>query len=156
MQPSKVCFWFITQCASNGIGSNSGGAAMPRILVVEDDPAFAAAAESCLRHAGFDVEIASDTIEALDRVDARDFDLFVVDVTMPAGKPNGLSFARMMGYRRPGSPVIFMSAYAEMVDVISALPAKALAKSGDLEVLVSEIKSQLAAKALPTIASGKV
>ncbi len=129
---------------------------MSRILVVEDDPAFAAAAEAYLRHAGFDVEIACDTVAALDRVDARDFDLFVVDVTMPAGKPNGLSFARMMGYRHPGSPVIFLSAYAEMVDVIGNLPAKAFAKSVDLGVLVSEIKSMLAAKAQSNTAGGKV
>jgi DNA-binding response OmpR family regulator len=72
---------------------------MTCILVVEDDPAFAQATQSYLMHAGFDVEIAKDTVAALDRVDPCDFDLFVVDVAMPAGKPNGLSFARMVRHR---------------------------------------------------------
>lgn len=117
---------------------------MPRILIVEDDPGFAAAAQAYLRRAGFEVEIADDTIAALDRVETCSFDLYLVDVAMPPGKPNGLSFARMMRLQNPKTAIIFLSAHEDMVTLVAELPARAFVKSADLETLVAAIRAELA------------
>ena len=74
---------------------------MPRVMVVDDDPIFAGTIEAHLKRAGFEVETAADSFAALDKLDARSFDVLLVDVNMPPGKPNGLSFARMARYRHP-------------------------------------------------------
>lgn len=56
---------------------------MTSILVVDDDPIFTAAAASCLGRAGFDVVVARDGVEALDKLEQARFALMLVDLAMP-------------------------------------------------------------------------
>lgn len=56
---------------------------MTSILVVDDDPIFTAAAASCLGRAGFDVVVARDGVEALDKLEHTRFALMLVDLAMP-------------------------------------------------------------------------
>ena len=60
------------------------------VLVVEDEPALAAAVSEALTDAGFVVERAGDGEEALRRVGASAYDLIVCDVKMP--KVDGIRF----------------------------------------------------------------
>lgn len=53
------------------------------VLVVDDDPIFAAAATSSLGRAGIDVVIARDGVEALDKLEDGHFALMLVDLAMP-------------------------------------------------------------------------
>jgi two-component system, response regulator RegA len=117
---------------------------MQSVMIVEDDPAFARTVEAYLVRAGFAVEVAGDTMMALDRIGARSFDMFVVDVAMPPGKPSGLSFARMVRYQQPGAHIIFITGYAELADVIAQLPGTVFTKPLGLDAVASEIRSQLA------------
>lgn len=55
----------------------------PRVLVVDDDPIFTAMADASLRQHGFDVRTASDGVEGLELLDAKVFDLLIVDLQMP-------------------------------------------------------------------------
>ena len=54
-----------------------------RILVVEDDPRTSASVALYLRHAGYDVDVASSGTEALERAADRPPDLLVLDVMLP-------------------------------------------------------------------------
>lgn len=118
---------------------------MHSVLVVEDDPTFAGAIAAYLTLAGFDVDVATDTFAALNMVEARNYDMLILDLVMPSGKPSGLSLARMVGYRRPRSRIIFITGYAELADVAAQLPGKLFTKPVDLDAVVSEIRSQLVA-----------
>lgn len=118
---------------------------MQSVLVVEDDPAFAAAIEAELKHASFDVEIAADTFIALNTVERRRFDMFLVDLGMPSRTPSGLSFARMMRYRYPRARVIFVTGYSEMADSLPEHSGKVFIKPVELDALVAEIRTQLTA-----------
>jgi two-component system NtrC family sensor kinase len=60
------------------------------VLVVEDEPALAAAVGEALTDAGFDVDRAGDGQEALRRVDAKSYDLIICDLKMP--KVDGIRF----------------------------------------------------------------
>ena len=80
------------------------------ILIVEDDDTCREMTQSILCAAGFDVVCAREFYEAIaviERGDSVDFAL--VDVKMPQGTPQGISFARMAQLRRPQLKVIFMS-----------------------------------------------
>jgi CheY-like chemotaxis protein len=139
----------ILQEARRAAGGPAGDAApgeraMQSVLVVEDDPTFARTVEAHLMRAGFDVEVARDTIVALNLVEARRFDMFVVDLAMPSGKPSGLSFARMVRYQRPSAHIIFITGYPELADIIAQLPGKVFTKPIDLDTVTSEIRAQLA------------
>jgi two-component system alkaline phosphatase synthesis response regulator PhoP len=54
-----------------------------RILVVDDEPDFAAIVQTNLRREGFEVEVAYDGAEGLEKVKANPPDAIVLDVMMP-------------------------------------------------------------------------
>lgn len=54
-----------------------------RILVVDDEPDFASIVQSNLEKEGFDVEVAYDGVEGLEKVKANAPDAIVLDVMMP-------------------------------------------------------------------------
>jgi signal transduction histidine kinase len=64
------------------------------VLVVEDEAALGAAVSEALVDAGFSVTLASDGIEALDRLTERPYDLIVCDLKMP--RLDGASFYRRL------------------------------------------------------------
>ena len=61
----------------------SGGGAGAMVLVVEDEPALAAAVSEALTDAGFRVDRAGDGQEALERIQEKVYDLVVCDLKMP-------------------------------------------------------------------------
>jgi CheY-like chemotaxis protein len=54
-----------------------------KILLVDDDPDFIDAVQVVVESAGYDVEVAYDGKEALEKVAAAKFDLIVLDIMMP-------------------------------------------------------------------------
>jgi two-component system alkaline phosphatase synthesis response regulator PhoP len=54
-----------------------------RILVVDDEPDFASIVQANLKKEGFDVDIAYDGVEALEKVKKNPPDAIVLDVMMP-------------------------------------------------------------------------
>jgi signal transduction histidine kinase len=69
------------------------------VLLVEDEPALAAAVAEGLKDAGFVVERAGDGEEALARVRARTYDLIVCDLKMP--RVDGIEFYRTIAAANP-------------------------------------------------------
>lgn len=54
-----------------------------RILVVDDEPDFASIVQTNLKKEGFEVEVAYDGVEGLEKVKANPPDAIVLDVMMP-------------------------------------------------------------------------
>jgi len=96
-----------------------------RILVADDDAAVRESLGRALRLEGYEVELASDGAEALERLDANgdDPDLVVLDVLMP--NVDGLEVCRTL--RRTGSrlPVLMLTARDEVSDRVAGLDAGA-------------------------------
>ena len=74
-------------------------AAGSAVLLVEDEPALAAAVADALTDAGYRVERAADGEEALELVEAAVFDLVICDLKMP--RLDGPSFYRVLSERKP-------------------------------------------------------
>jgi signal transduction histidine kinase/BarA-like signal transduction histidine kinase len=70
-----------------------------RVLVVEDEPALAAAVKEALTDAGFEVDRAGDGEEGLACVAERHYDLIVCDLKMP--RLDGIRFYRAMAATTP-------------------------------------------------------
>jgi two-component system response regulator MprA len=96
-----------------------------RILVVDDDAAVRESLGRALRLEGYEVELASDGLEALERLlgNGDDPDLVVLDVLMP--NVDGLEVCRRL--RRTGSrlPVLMLTARDEVTDRVAGLDAGA-------------------------------
>jgi len=95
------------------------------VLVVEDEPALAAAVVEGLADAGFTVDRAGDGEEALRRVDARAYDVVICDLKMP--RVDGMQFYRAIAAAKPALArrVIFVTG-----DVVGAEAERFLEESG--------------------------
>jgi len=117
-----------------------------RILVVDDDAAVRESLRRALRLEGFDVELAGDGAEALERLEENgdDPDLVVLDVLMP--NVDGLEVCRRL--RRTGSrvPVLMLTARDEVRDRVAGLDAGAddyVVKPFALEELLARVRALL-------------
>ena len=87
--------------------------ARPRVLVVDDVRIVAEAVARMLRQGHYDVETVASADEAIVAFDAdpSGFDLLLSDVQL--GGMTGFDLARELRARRPGLPIVFMSAYVD-------------------------------------------
>lgn len=57
----------------------------PKALIVDDEFLIAAALESCLGDAGFEVSVATSSEQAVSELDGRPFDLAIIDINLGDG-----------------------------------------------------------------------
>ena len=117
-----------------------------RVLVVDDEPAVRESLRRALALEGYDVELARDGSEALERfaVPDTDFDAIVLDVLMPGA--DGLEVARRL--RRSGNrvPILMLTARDQVEDRVAGLDAGAddyVVKPFALEELFARIRALL-------------
>jgi two-component system, NtrC family, response regulator AtoC len=80
---------------------------MARILVIDDDPDTRAMLEQTLKHAGYEVILAADGREGVERHSTSPADLVITDIYMP--KQGGLETIREFRMRFPEVSIIAMS-----------------------------------------------
>src|SRR6188768_1403028 len=96
---------------------------MTRVLIVDDEPAVRAALDRALRLDGYEIELAADGREALDRLaDARQ-DAIVLDVAMPG--IDGLEVCRRLRAAGDRTPVLMLTARDAIDDRVDGLDAGA-------------------------------
>lgn len=86
-----------------------------RILVVDDEPDFAAIVQTNLKKEGFDVEVAYDGVEAIAKVKANPPDAIVLDVMMP--EKDGYEVCAELKHDEKYSdiPILMLTAVADHV-----------------------------------------
>ena len=77
---------------------------MPRILLVEDEPAIAAGVQDDLELEGYDVELATDGAVAAEKAIGGRYDLILLDVMLP--KKDGFTVCRELRAAGVHTPVI--------------------------------------------------
>ncbi|HTL88711.1 MAG TPA: response regulator transcription factor [Leptolyngbya sp.] len=115
-----------------------------RILVVEDDVQIADMLAEALTNRQYIVDLAQDGGIAWDWVELHDYDLIVLDVTLP--KMNGLLFCQMLRDRAISIPVLMLTARDTIADKIIGLDVGAdayMVKPFDLEELLAQIRALL-------------
>ncbi len=117
-----------------------------RILVVDDERALRDSLRRALALEGYDVELAADGQEALSRLVAHDVapDAIVLDVLMPG--LDGLEVARRLRRAGDRTPILMLTARAEIDDRVAGLDAGAddyLVKPFALEELFARVRALL-------------
>jgi two-component system response regulator MprA len=92
---------------------------MAQVLVVDDEPAVRRALERALRLDKYDVELAVDGEEALDRLAERPVDAVILDVMMPG--VDGLEVCRRMRAAGDRTPVLMLTARDAIDDRVLGL-----------------------------------
>ncbi len=86
------------------------------ILIVEDSIITAEMEKNILENAGYDVDIATDGIDALDKLPMKKYDLLVTDVDMPRMNGFELTAKIRMGKRLKDIPIIIVTAREKAED----------------------------------------
>lgn len=115
----------------------------PMVLVVEDEEAFIDALTVGLRREGFEIEVARDGAEALDRFDDIRPDLVLLDVMLPT--VSGLDVCREMR-QRSDVPIIMVTAKTAEIDTVVGLEVGAddyVTKPYSARELIARIRAVL-------------
>jgi len=115
-----------------------------RILIVEDEPAMVEGLRDNFEYEGYDVISAGDGMAGLDRALADDPDLVVLDVMMP--RMSGLDVCKQLKAKRPGLPIIMLTARGQEIDKVVGLELGAddyVTKPFSIRELMARVKAVL-------------
>lgn len=116
---------------------------MARILLVEDDGAMRGALRELFEREGYEVAAAADAAAARSAM-AAGADLVVLDVGLPDG--DGVALCRAWRAAGVETPVLFLTAREDEIDVVRALDAGGgdyVTKPFRMQELLSRIRAQL-------------
>ena len=120
---------------------------MRNILMVEDDSTIAFAVKYAVEQESFNLDIASDLNQAREIVSTKVYDLILLDVMLPDG--NGYEFLKDLRKHDEDTPVIFLSACDEEVNIVMGLDIGAddyITKPFRVRELISRINAILRRK----------
>ena len=129
---------------------------MTRVLIVDDEPAVRAALDRALRLDGYEVELAADGREALDRLADVRLDAVVLDVAMPG--IDGLEVCRRLRDAGDRTPVLMLTARDAVDDRVAGLDAGAddyLVKPFALKELKARLRALLRRAETPETEDGQ-
>ncbi len=115
-----------------------------RILVVDDELPVRTALERALRLEGYEVELAADGVEALERLPGAAPDALVLDVLMP--RMDGIAVSTQLRARGDSTPILLLTARDAVADRVAGLDAGAddyLVKPFALEELLARLRALL-------------
>ena len=121
-----------------------------RILVVDDELPVRTALERALRLEGYEVELAADGVEALERHRLAAPDALVLDVLMP--RMDGIAVSTQLRARGDRTPILLLTARDAVADRVAGLDAGAddyLVKPFALEELLARLRALLRRTARP-------
>lgn len=126
-----------------------------KVLVVDDEPSVRSSLERSLRFEGYDVDVASDGLSALDhlaKAGPSTYDVIVLDVLMP--RLDGLQTVRRLRAQGADTPVLMLTARDGVSDRVVGLDAGAddyLVKPFALEELLARLRALTRRTAAPEV-----
>src|SRR6478752_3475194 len=123
---------------------------LPRILIVEDEPAIAELIAVNLRHGGFDPVVAEDSVSAQRELDAVLPDAILLDWMLPG--QSGLALARhwRKQARTKSIPILMLTARGDEPDKVAGLDAGAddyITKPFSTQEMLARIRAVLRRRA---------
>ncbi|MEN6614946.1 MAG: response regulator [Syntrophorhabdus sp.] len=113
-----------------------------RILVVDDEENIRLLFKEELEEEGYEVDTASNGLEALEKIKESDFDVIVLDIKMPV--MDGIQALNAIKNMNKDQPVILCSAYGEFKQDLSSWVSDGyVVKSADTRELKETVKGIL-------------
>ncbi len=115
------------------------------VLIIDDETGIRESLQALLTLEGYSVESAIDGEAGLIEIDQKSFDLVLLDLALPG--QNGIEILAHIRDRQPELPVIMITAYGTVDNVVDAIRAGAqnfVQKPWDNEKLLADIRSAIA------------
>lgn len=117
------------------------------ILIADDEDGLRATIAAWLSDEGFQVDQAADGLEAIKKVQSKDFDICLLDIKMPGA--NGLEVLRYIKKNSNPTEVVMMTGMSDVSMAVEAMKLGAkeyLTKPLDMDQLVPQLKNLLKAR----------
>jgi DNA-binding response OmpR family regulator len=117
---------------------------MAKILIVEDEPNMVAGLRDNFEFEGYQVISAPDGAAGLERALSESPDLVILDVMMP--RMSGLDVCKQLKAKKPGIPIIMLTARGQEVDKVVGLELGAddyVTKPFSIRELLARVKAVL-------------
>jgi DNA-binding NtrC family response regulator len=114
----------------------------PRILIIDDEHAIRESLDTLLTLEGFAVDAAGDGAAGLDLLARNEYDLLLLDLALPG--QTGIELLPRILEVQPGLPVIMITAFGTVGNVVDAIRAGAenfVQKPWDNEKLLADIRA---------------
>lgn len=118
-----------------------------RLLLVEDERDLSSAIKRVLEYNKFDVDVAYDGIQGLQKIDENEYDGVILDVMMP--RMDGFQMVRRLRDNGNNVPVLMLTARGEIDDKVLGLDSGAddyLTKPFQIKELLARIRALLRRK----------
>ncbi len=115
-----------------------------RILIIDDEAGIRDSLETLLTLEGFQVDLAPDGNAGLDQLARNTYDLLLLDLALPG--ESGIDLLPRITSLVPGLPVIMITAYGTVGNVVDAIQAGAanfVQKPWDNEKLLADIRTAI-------------
>jgi CheY-like chemotaxis protein len=112
------------------------------VLCIDDDEVGLLVRKMTLEAAGFEVVTATGGRKALELLNDSDFDLVVLDHSMP--EMNGGEVAEQIRFRCPGLPIVLLSAYVTLPEEDVQLVDAYITKGDSTETLLAVVGQLIA------------
>lgn len=115
-----------------------------KVLIIEDDADLLEAISSGLTYEKYSVETACNSTAALEKIKNNNFNIILSDVQLP--NENGLDFLSVLKERNVLTPIIFMTAHANVKDAVFALQNGAsdyITKPFELNDLIEKMSTKI-------------
>ncbi len=112
------------------------------VLIIDDEAEIRESLETLLEIEGYSVESAEDGAEGLSKIEARPFDLVLLDFALP--DRNGLEILKDIRERDPNMAVIMITAYGTVDNAVKAMQGGAqnfVQKPWDNDKLLADIRA---------------
>jgi DNA-binding NtrC family response regulator len=117
---------------------------MPKVLIVDDEPAIRRILRDILEMEKYEVDEANDGMECLVKVKQRRYDVLILDIKMP--KLDGMEALDRIQQLSPDTPVIMISGHADIDTAVAAVKKGAfdfVSKPPDLNRLLITLRNAL-------------
>jgi DNA-binding NtrC family response regulator len=134
-----------TASVSSSFSPGNGSSLSAAILVIDDEAGIRESLEVLLSLEGYSVDLAVDGEEGLRKLETENFDLVLLDLALPG--QSGLELLPQIRERQPDMPVIMITAYGTVENVVESIRAGAenfVQKPWDNEKLLADIRSAVA------------
>jgi len=117
----------------------------PRILIIDDEAAIRESLDTLLTLEGFAVTVAGDGPSGIELLSRNEYDLLLLDLALPG--ESGIDLLPRIVSLQPNLPIIMITAYGTMGNVVDAIRAGAenfVQKPWDNEKLLADIRTAIA------------
>jgi len=115
-----------------------------RVLYIEDEPYLGRIVSETLQQQGFDIRLVADGALVMNALLSFQPDICVLDIMLP--NVDGYTLCREIRAKKPGLPVIFLTARSETADLVKGFEAGGtdyIKKPFSMEELIVRINNQL-------------